>query len=249
MKGCHAYSAVDRPCYAWESDDGDGGAKQWGRNDKQDPGAIIDIHKIEVMVSEDNAGLAQAIPQRVKLKIDYYQIDVTDKKLVRAEISMLEKCTTVPPEEFGGNPTVISNMLDMDIDTCPVTWNGILKSQAYVLDVRFQGLDWCVPLRPRLLARAHARARARHCLARGCLARGCVARGCLARGCLARGCLARGCLARGCLAGQHPTATRSPLRFSRHMHESHLAHPRAFPTYPQSPNRSDLVLILILLVT
>ena len=166
MKGCHAYSAVDRPCYAWESDDGDGGAKQWGRNDKQDPGAIIDIHKIEVMVSEDNAGLAQAIPQRVKLKIDYYQIDVTDKKLVRAEISMLEKCTTVPPEEFGGNPTVISNMLDMDIDTCPVTWNGILKSQAYVLDVRFQGLDWCVPLRPRLLARAHARARARGTVSR-----------------------------------------------------------------------------------
>ncbi len=103
---------------------------------------IYKSSKVPVTIDDVHGGVRNAIPRRVLLKLEYYQVDKYTKRLVDARLSYFDLCTTLKPEYFGGDPEMLRKMEKQGIYPCKTDYNGNLRSLAYELEIIFQPLDW-----------------------------------------------------------------------------------------------------------
>ncbi len=119
--------------------DGRGVRTRWGRN----ADAILGNDRlISVEVHEKEFGLKKTMPQLVRIVIEYYQVSQETKRFVRATMSLMKKCTTELPLNYGGNSDILNAMKRRNILPCEVDIEGNLKSKGYTLEVQFVPLDW-----------------------------------------------------------------------------------------------------------
>jgi hypothetical protein len=113
-------------------------SRGWGRADE-----VVDgQHVIPVKVDKHYGGMKNAIPREISLELQYFQVDRSTKRLVRATLYYSNLCTTLKPEYFGGDAEMLREMKELDILPCGNDINGKLKSQAYELRISFYPLDW-----------------------------------------------------------------------------------------------------------
>ena len=118
-------------------DDSQGIFQRWGRSRK-----LFETSKIPVKIDTSHGGLQNVIPRKVVFELQYYQIDKSKKRLVDATIYFYEKCTTLKPTVFGGDPVKLKELRDLDILPCDTDLNGNLKSNKYEMEFLFYPLDW-----------------------------------------------------------------------------------------------------------
>ena len=113
-------------------------SRRWGRADI----TIDGQHMVPVKVRKHHGGVKNAIPRDISLDLQYFQVDRSTKRLVRATLSYSNLCTTLKPEHFGGDPEMLREMKEMDILPCDTDVNGKIKSQGYDLRIALYPLDW-----------------------------------------------------------------------------------------------------------
>lgn len=124
-----------------DPDNGKEGKYSWGRTPELD--SIRESYKlIPVVVDEVMGGLRNTIPRRIQFDLEYYQVTQGTKRLVNADISFSDHCTTIKPVHFGGNKKLLDLMHSRGIPPCDVDINGKIKSFGYNLEVHFYPLDW-----------------------------------------------------------------------------------------------------------
>jgi len=113
-------------------------SRRWGRADELVDGQ----HVVPVKVDKYHGGMKNAIPRDISLDLQYFQVDRSTKRLVRATLYYSNLCTTLKPEHFGGDAEMLREMKELDILPCDTDINGKLKSQAYKLRISLYPLDW-----------------------------------------------------------------------------------------------------------
>lgn len=114
---------------------------RWGRSPELARIRATD-QVIPVVMDEIKAGTQNTIPRKIKLELQYYQVQKTRKRLVQAVISLEDLCTTLKPLHAGGNEVMLNMMLSQGIHPCDVDINGNLKSFDYTLEIHFFPLNW-----------------------------------------------------------------------------------------------------------
>ncbi|CAM9682036.1 unnamed protein product, partial [Discosporangium mesarthrocarpum] len=115
----------------------------WGRSSTIEN--LVGTHNfVPVEVSEDYPGDENTKPQHVKLTINYYQMKRGTKRMVDMYFEFSDLCTTIPPEQYGGNTAILDNFAAQNpaIFPCEVDINGDLKDYGYTLEVHYQPLTW-----------------------------------------------------------------------------------------------------------
>ena len=109
---------------------------------KIENGLLSDIKKVPVRIKSSHGGIHNVIPRRVILELQYYQVDRHTKQLVAAYLYYMDKCTTVKPAYYGGDPKTLQKMEDLGIYPCETDYKGNLKSYTYEMQVLLYPLDW-----------------------------------------------------------------------------------------------------------
>mmetsp|Transcript_751 Transcript_751/g.1598 ORF Transcript_751/g.1598 Transcript_751/m.1598 type:complete len:1761 (+) Transcript_751:28-5310(+) len=115
--------------------------ERWGRR-----AAINELRNgyllVDVSVHSEATGMKNCIPRQVRFRIEYYQQEKGLKTLVSADMIYNNLCTTVKPEEFGGNAAILTSMSNYGYEPCPVDIKGNLKDYDYRLEFEFYALNW-----------------------------------------------------------------------------------------------------------
>jgi len=97
---------------------------------------------IPVTVDDVKSGVINAIPRSVKLELQYYQVSKGKKRLVQGVLFYDDLCTTLKPEEVGGNKVKLRAMKEQGIFPCALDASSRLESYEYVFEVHFFPLSW-----------------------------------------------------------------------------------------------------------
>uniref|UniRef100_A0A7S2LSA9 IPT/TIG domain-containing protein n=1 Tax=Leptocylindrus danicus TaxID=163516 RepID=A0A7S2LSA9_9STRA len=114
---------------------------RWGRSPELARIRATD-QLIPVVIDEIKAGIQHTIPRKVKLELQYYQVQKSRKRLVQAVIFLDDLCTTLKPLHAGGNEVMLNMMLSQGIHPCEIDINGNMISFDYTLEVHFFPLNW-----------------------------------------------------------------------------------------------------------